>query len=64
MPKHFLYLARQLKQFSCWSVAIIAQMVIYMQGREREADLKQICKGEREREREKGAPETEGEKQT
>ena len=46
MPKPFLYLAQQLKQFSCWSVAIIAQMIIYA------------------RERERGAPETEGEKET
>ena len=37
MPKCFLYLARQLKQFSCWFVAIIAQMIIYVQGRERGA---------------------------
>ena len=55
MPKHFLYLARQLKQFSCWSVAIIAQMVIYMQGRERErGGLETDMQGrERERERER-----------
>ena len=63
MPKCFLYLARQLKQFSCWFVAIIAQMIIYvqgrergapktdMQGREKEAHLKQRERKRREAER-------------